>query len=60
MFFLGNLVICADGMTYERERIESWLSKSDTSPMCGDRLANKVLISNIALRIMIQEFEAKR
>jgi serine/threonine protein kinase len=50
-------VITADGQTYERSAIESWLRDHDTSPSTGARLPNKNLTLNIALRQAIEEWE---
>lgn len=36
-----------DGQLYEREAIEEWLKKKDTSPITGAVLANKTLAPNI-------------
>ena len=52
-------VIAADGITYERESIELWLSKRDTSPFTGALLPNKTLIPNIAIRSAAQKFMSK-
>jgi len=53
-------VLAADGHTYEREAIEHWFSNSNLSPKTGLRLTSTNLIENIALRITIQEWIAKR
>lgn len=50
-------VIAADGITYEREEIEAWLSTSDLSPCNGDALQNKELIPNVNLRTLIQDYQ---
>lgn len=57
---MRNPVLAADGHTYEREAIEQWFSNSNLSPKTGLRLASTNLIENIALRITIQEWIAKR
>ena len=48
-------VVCADGMTYERAYIESWLVAHDTSPLTNQPLAHKLLVPNIALKQAIVE-----
>ena len=48
-------VVCADGMTYERAYIESWLLAHDTSPLTNQPLAHKLLVPNIALKQAIGE-----
>jgi ribosomal protein L24 len=48
-------VVAADGHTYERAGIETWLAKNSTSPMTREKLANRTLIPNHALRNAIGE-----
>ena len=48
-------VVCADGMTYERAYIESWLLAHDTSPLTNAPLASKMVVPNIALKQAIEE-----
>jgi hypothetical protein len=50
-------VTTADGQTYERAAIQTWLERSDTSPAAGARLPSKTLTPNIALRQAIEEWE---
>lgn len=50
-------VTTADGLTYERAAIQTWLERSDTSPAAGARLPSKTLTPNIALRQAIEEWE---
>jgi hypothetical protein len=45
--------VAADGITYERSQIETWLQGSDRSPMTGAPLTHKDLVPNRALREMI-------
>ena len=45
-------------MVYERQAIEGWLSKKDTSPLTGQRLESKLLIPQHALRSLIEEWRA--
>ncbi|KAK9818307.1 hypothetical protein WJX72_010369 [[Myrmecia] bisecta] len=47
-------VICADGHTYERSAIAQWLEVHDTSPMTNKKLEHKMLVSNMALRKILQ------
>jgi hypothetical protein len=49
-------VTTVDGYTYERKVIETWLNKSDISPMTGLALPSKVLVPNNALRELIKRF----
>merc|ERR1712129_286329 len=48
-------VICADGVSYEREAIEEWLRENDTSPVGHEKLPTKQLFPNQNLKAMIQE-----
>ncbi|ETO33024.1 hypothetical protein RFI_04084, partial [Reticulomyxa filosa] len=48
-------VICSDGFCYEREAIENWLIKNNTSPMTNQRLITVQLFPNHGLRSMIQD-----
>jgi hypothetical protein len=50
-------VICSDSHTYERSAIETWLSKNSHSPITREIITNNILIPNIALRNIIQEFK---
>jgi len=47
-------VICADGHTYERSSIQTWLSKHSTSPNTNEELPHKQLVPNLSLRNLIQ------
>lgn len=49
-------VIAADGRTYERADMSVWLSRHDTSPLSGDKLANKDLFPNRDMQSQIEEF----
>jgi len=49
-------VCVADGHTYERHSIESWLSQHDTSPLTNEKLSHKRLSPNVALRALIQGY----
>jgi len=50
-------VICSDSHTYERSAIEKWLNTNNHSPITRKIITNNILIPNIALRNIIQEFE---
>lgn len=50
-------VICSDAHTYERSAIEKWLNTNNHSPITREIITNNILIPNIALRNIIQEFE---
>ncbi len=47
-------VIAADGHTYERAAIESWLQHNTTSPVTGDFLAHVRIVPNILIRSAIE------
>jgi hypothetical protein len=49
-------VICADGFSYERRSIETWLRNHDTSPKTREKMSRN-LIPNFNLKILIQEWE---
>ena len=45
----------ADGQTYERNAIETWLAGNDTSPLTGERLEHKQLVPNLMVRGMCRK-----
>ncbi len=49
-------VLLSDGHTYEREAITRWLSTKNTSPKTNQRLENRNIIPNQALKMMIEEY----
>ena len=49
-------VVCADGHSYERKAIETWLVEHSTNPATGATLQHKTLLPNHALRNSIQEY----
>jgi len=49
-------VIGIDGHTYERNAIESWLKKSNKSPLTKQQMNVNDLVPNIALRNTIQSY----
>ena len=48
-----DCVIAADGVSYERAAITSWLQRSTASPVTGQLLLHKHLLPNITLRSAI-------
>lgn len=46
-------VIAADGHTYERDAMATWLQHHDTSPVTGQLLKHTRRISNLAIKCMI-------
>nr|VDD28632.1 unnamed protein product [Brassica oleracea] len=58
---MKNPNVAADGLSYELEAIEEWLSMGhDTSPMTNLRLDHQVLTPNHTLRALIQDWHSKR
>lgn len=49
-------VMAYDGHTYEREAIERWLKRQQTSPKTGEPLASTILLPNHAMRGQIIEW----
>ncbi len=53
-------VIAADGYSYERSAIETWLRTRSTSPMSNAVLPHKNLIPNHQLRSTIMEWKQQQ
>ena len=49
-------VVAADGHTYERASIESWLAIKGTSPLNGEPLKHCFVADNVAVRSMIEQW----
>jgi len=47
-------VVAADGFTYERAAIETWLLMNDTSPSTGEPMAHKFLTPNNGLKQLLE------
>ncbi|KAG2431032.1 hypothetical protein HYH02_013464 [Chlamydomonas schloesseri] len=54
---LADPVLAADGNTYERSAIESWLRDHDTSPMTNGVLPHKNLTPNNLIRKIAEELQ---
>eukprot|EP00483_Globobulimina_turgida_P010910 UN10931 len=50
---MADPVIAHDGHTYERKSIEEWFTNHDSSPITREKLDDKILITNRALRYLI-------
>ncbi len=50
---MQDLVIAADGHTYERDAMTKWLQHRHTSPVTGQLLKHTRLISNFAVKCAI-------
>ena len=48
-------VIAADGHTYERAAMQSWLVLHQTSPVTGAALSHAKLVPNVIIRGVIQQ-----
>ena len=48
-------VIAADGHTYDRQAIETWLLTHDTSPKSGEVLSSQVLVPNHNLKRLVDD-----
>ena len=46
-------VLIEDGHTYERDSIEAWFEKHDTSPMTNIVIKSKHVVPNLSLRKLI-------
>ena len=51
---MTDCVIAADGLSYERAAITSWLQHSNVSPITGKPLLHQRLVPNILLRNVIE------
>lgn len=50
--------VAADGYTYDRKSIETWIQENDKSPMTNLPLPNKNLIPNYTLLSAIMEWKS--
>jgi hypothetical protein len=57
---MSDPVTCADGHSYERENIKTWLQTHKTSPLTGAALGHLHLMENHALRKAINEWAQER
>jgi hypothetical protein len=60
MELMDDPVVCADGFTYERSAIKTWLRRNNTSPKTNERLANKDLIPNKTLKAVMDHWIESR
>ena len=49
-------VVASDGRTYERLNIHTWLETNDTSPMTREKITDKTLRINFAIKSAIEGF----
>merc|ERR1711933_483363 len=54
MEIMKDPVIIADGSTFEREAIVEWFKNSDLSPNTGIKVPHKNLVTNYALKSLIE------
>jgi hypothetical protein len=52
------VILVATGQTYERKAIEAWLEKSDTDPLTREKLTDKILVANYAVKGLCDEARA--
>jgi hypothetical protein len=52
---MSDPVVAADGHTYEREALLRWLKGSNNSPATGAPLANRTIIPNYCVKMLIRE-----
>lgn len=55
---MSDPVICADGYSYERYNIESWMVDNDKSPVTGVFLDDKELVSDQSLIKLISAIQS--
>ena len=60
MTIMSDPVIAADGHTYEREAIKTWLREHKTSPRTNLELRHTHVIPNHSLKSAIQEFQSSQ
>ena len=53
-------VMTADGQTYERSAIETWLKNNNTSPLTGNQLADKRLMPNRLVKKLIADYQERQ
>lgn len=54
---MSDPVVAADGNTYEREAIVSWLVNNTKSPITNDILSSTMLVDNVSLKKFIQDWK---
>ena len=57
---MTDCVIAADGYSYERAAITSWLQTSQQSPVTGQALSHKHVLRNINLKGVIMQLDGQR
>ena len=57
---MADPVVCADGITYEREAITLWMNSQNISPVTNQPLFNKDLTPNARLRAAILTFQQQQ
>lgn len=50
--------VAADGYTYDRKAIETWLQENDKSPMTNMELPHKNIIPNYTILSAIMEWKS--
>jgi hypothetical protein len=49
------VILIENGQTYDKESIETWLKDHDTDPLTNEKLTNKQLITNFAVKKLIEK-----
>ena len=52
---MDDPVIAADGHTYEKAAMQTWLEHRQTSPVTGEILKHVRLVPNIVIKSVIQQ-----
>jgi hypothetical protein len=57
---LSDPVTMSDGLSYERQAAQDWLSTHDVSPVTGQQLPNRTLRENINLKKVVDQYRIVR
>lgn len=56
MMFRDPVIVCASGHTYERYAIQKWFEKKDTDPVTREKVTDKAVMTNWAVRHCVEEW----
>jgi hypothetical protein len=56
MMFRDPVMVCASGHTYERQAILEWFQTHDTDPMTRDKISDKAITTNWAIRKSVDKW----
>jgi len=54
------VILVATGQSYEKTAIEEWLKKHDTDPLTNQKLKDKTIVPNFALKSMCERAQARQ